>query len=203
MSSPVCPHCNQLLNPPPKRSRKCPECRKPIVVRRGCLLTEAEAAEFDEQLDDAREQIRTRKNDDRLRQFRQTIREQLAQAKRSEVVAGMQVLVSGDACDICMKARKTVFPIETCTLDMLPPYSNCEYEDGCHSCVIEIMRPEYGGPSIPGGRKVRRLTPERPAVPAMSALGIFSAFGWVLLGTAKATTVVVRALLKQKRSRSR
>lgn len=47
----ACPHCGSVLDPPPASSRKCPECRGPIVVRtrKGTKLlftpTGAEAAD--------------------------------------------------------------------------------------------------------------------------------------------------------------
>lgn len=49
-----CPHCEAVLDPPPKQSRKCPECRERIIVRTHpvskakFLLTEEGAAEFDD-----------------------------------------------------------------------------------------------------------------------------------------------------------
>jgi len=45
-----CPHCEAVLDPPPKQSRKCPECRERIIVRTHpvskakFLLTETKAA---------------------------------------------------------------------------------------------------------------------------------------------------------------
>jgi len=29
----ACPNCGVLLDPPPKQSRKCPDCREAIVLR--------------------------------------------------------------------------------------------------------------------------------------------------------------------------
>ena len=49
-----CPHCEAVLDPPPKQSRKCPECRERIIVRTHALskakllLTEEGAAKFDD-----------------------------------------------------------------------------------------------------------------------------------------------------------
>lgn len=51
----ACPYCGVVIDPPPARSRKCPDCRERIVVRTRrsdgakVLLTEADAADFDEQ----------------------------------------------------------------------------------------------------------------------------------------------------------
>ncbi len=52
-SASACPHCGVVLDPPPKQSRKCPDCRESIVVRTDpdskakLLLTEFGAEEFD------------------------------------------------------------------------------------------------------------------------------------------------------------
>lgn len=49
----ACPYCGVILDPFPKRSRKCPNCREPIVLRTEptsktkLLLTKSEADEFD------------------------------------------------------------------------------------------------------------------------------------------------------------
>jgi hypothetical protein len=34
----VCPHCDKVIEPRPRRGRKCPHCGEPIVVRKGALL---------------------------------------------------------------------------------------------------------------------------------------------------------------------
>jgi hypothetical protein len=49
----ACPHCGVVLDPPPKASRKCPECREKLVVRTDpitkekVVLSPAGAADFD------------------------------------------------------------------------------------------------------------------------------------------------------------
>lgn len=144
--TPACPHCGRSIEPPPKRSRKCPHCRQPIVVRRGYLLTEAKATEFEQRLADEKERRKAEKRDDRFHWARGLVADQLREAKASGVVVGMKLLVSSDACRVCMKVRSKVFPIATCTIDMLPPYRDCLIEDGCDSSVVEILSPEYGGP---------------------------------------------------------
>jgi hypothetical protein len=51
--APACPSCAELLDPPPTRSRLCPRCRQPIVVRRVggriVLLTEEALPIFEAQ----------------------------------------------------------------------------------------------------------------------------------------------------------
>ncbi len=48
----VCPYCEEPLSPPPTRSRKCPACRVPIVVRKRAgvtqLLTTSEAEDLEQ-----------------------------------------------------------------------------------------------------------------------------------------------------------
>lgn len=50
-SAVACPHCGVVLDPPPTSSRKCPECREPLVVRtrKGTKLvfTPAGAEQYD------------------------------------------------------------------------------------------------------------------------------------------------------------
>lgn len=49
----ACPNCGVLLDPPPKQSRKCPDCREAIVLRTDpdsknkVFLTKSEVEEFD------------------------------------------------------------------------------------------------------------------------------------------------------------
>jgi hypothetical protein len=58
--------------------------------------------------------------------------------------------VSEDACKVCLAARSKVFPIETCTAEKLPPYKDCEYEEGCNSTVTEVLRSEGNAPAAAG-----------------------------------------------------
>jgi hypothetical protein len=39
----VCPYCTRTISPRPRRNRKCPHCREPVVLRQGALLTAADA----------------------------------------------------------------------------------------------------------------------------------------------------------------
>ena len=49
-----CPYCMKIIDPPPKRSRRCPLCRERMVMRRHKLLTESQAAAFDLRLAESR-----------------------------------------------------------------------------------------------------------------------------------------------------
>lgn len=44
----ACPYCGVILNPAPKRKKKCPDCGNIMFVREGRPVTEAQAEEFDE-----------------------------------------------------------------------------------------------------------------------------------------------------------
>ena len=46
--SAACPYCTKVIEPRPRRKRKCPHCREPIVVRQGALLTAADAQAVDQ-----------------------------------------------------------------------------------------------------------------------------------------------------------
>ena len=46
----ACPNCQKVIEPRPKRGRKCPHCREPLVVRKGQLLT---AGAADQKKDEA------------------------------------------------------------------------------------------------------------------------------------------------------
>jgi len=45
-----CPYCMKVIDPPPKRSRKCPFCREKLILRRHRLFTVSQGAEFDARL---------------------------------------------------------------------------------------------------------------------------------------------------------
>jgi hypothetical protein len=44
----ACPHCAKVIEPRPRRNRKCPHCREPLVVRKGALLTPAASQTVDQ-----------------------------------------------------------------------------------------------------------------------------------------------------------
>jgi len=44
----ACPYCTKVIEPRPRRKRKCPHCREPVVVRQGALLTAADAQALDQ-----------------------------------------------------------------------------------------------------------------------------------------------------------
>jgi len=138
-----CPQCSQLIDPPPKRSRNCPHCRKPIVVRRGRLLTPEAAEDFDSQLEESREKRRSKVRQERFREGRTNAIREIREAKKYGFVSGFKPLVSEGDCDICQKVRDRFFPKDTCTPEMLPPYKNCELEDGCRATFISVLNGDY------------------------------------------------------------
>ena len=123
------PIVRRAIDPPPKRSRKCPHCRERIELRQGRLLTPAAAEKFDAKLT-------VKEAKQRLREGRQNAAKEIREARKSGVVAGFRPLVSDDDCSVCQAVRDKFFPVENCTPEMLPPYENCEYEDGCRATFI-------------------------------------------------------------------
>jgi hypothetical protein len=74
----------------------------------------------------------------------------LKQAKASrDIISGIRVMVSENDCRVCQAVAGIAFPVESCTLDMLPPYRNCELEDGCRACITMEIAPEYAGKARP------------------------------------------------------
>ena len=140
-----CPYCRQPIDPPPKRSRKCPHCRAPIVVRRGNLFTEAGAEKFDEAAEADRAKKHAKIRAERYKEFRGYSRRNLKQAKESGVVIAFEFLVSDNDCDVCQKVKGKRIPISGCTLDMLPPFKDCENEDGCRATWVDVLDPKYSG----------------------------------------------------------
>lgn len=138
-----CPYCSQAIEPPPKRSRGCPHCRKPIVIRRGQLLTPEAALAFDAGVEQSRSNRRAIAKQERFREGRKIAIAQLRQARDSEVCSGLNLLLSAHDCDVCKEASKRFFPIETCTAEMLPPYKDCELEDGCSASFVIELSPQY------------------------------------------------------------
>src|ERR1035441_6360380 len=112
-----CPHCSKVVEPPPKRSRKCPHCGERIEVRGGQVMTSESAEKFDTE--------RTKKEAaERFREGREIAVQNFQNAKDSGVVVGFKLLLSGDECGVCQKNGNRIFPIAACTVQMLPPYEN-------------------------------------------------------------------------------
>jgi hypothetical protein len=152
MTEAACPHCRRAIEPPPKRSRLCPHCRASIVVRRGSLLTEGQAEAFDTESERAASAKRKAIAVERYREGKASTASDLKQAKASGVVSGVRVLVSTNDCRVCQAVRDRVFPIKSCTPKMLPPYENCEIEDGCRASLTMVVAPEYSGRPRPKKR---------------------------------------------------
>jgi hypothetical protein len=49
----TCPHCEKVIEPRPRRSRKCPHCREPLVVRKGVIQPPNGAGAPEPKQDDA------------------------------------------------------------------------------------------------------------------------------------------------------
>jgi hypothetical protein len=76
---------------------------------------------------------------ERFREGRNIAIQNIQQAKSSGVVVGFRLLLSGDECDVCQKNKNRFFAVATCTSEMLPPYQDCEYENGCSGTFVEVL----------------------------------------------------------------
>lgn len=81
---------------------------------------------------------------------------QLESAKQSEVVAGLEWLVSADACPICMQIAAEVrqMPLgqSFAVVGNNPTYQHIKHPPAhphCMCAAIEMLKPEYGGPENP------------------------------------------------------
>jgi hypothetical protein len=134
-----CPHCSREIEPPPKRSKNCPHCKEPIVLRRGQLLTPKGAEEFDARASADRDKREVEKKIERFREGRQRTREAIREAKKSGVVVGFKPLISEDACKVCRAVRGKFIPLSECSPESLPPYEDCEFEGECESTFVEVL----------------------------------------------------------------
>ena len=81
---------------------------------------------------------------------------QLQAAEDSEVVAGLEWLVSDDACPLCQKiaseARYMRLSQSFAVIGDNPHYKQIKYppaHPSCQCAVVEVLKPEYGGPEDP------------------------------------------------------
>lgn len=82
---------------------------------------------------------------------------ELESAAASGVVAGVEWLLSGDACPLCQKvaseAKRVPLGRPFAIVGDHPVYSAIRHpplHPGCQCSLIEILKPEYGGPENPG-----------------------------------------------------
>lgn len=81
---------------------------------------------------------------------------QLESAQESGVVAGLEWLVSGDACPLCQmvatEARQVRLGHAFAEVGHHPQYSTIRHpplHPGCQCTALEVLKPEYGGPDDP------------------------------------------------------
>jgi hypothetical protein len=74
----------------------------------------------------------------------------------SEVVAGLELLLSSDACPLCRKiateCKRVQLGQSFATIGNNPHYRNVKYpplHPHCQCTMIEVLKPEYGGPVAP------------------------------------------------------
>jgi hypothetical protein len=98
---------------------------------------------------------------ERYREGRASTARDLKQARSSGVVSGVRLLVSENDCRVCQALKAIVFPLKSCTLDMLPPYRNCDFEEGCRASITMVIAQEYSGKPRP-----KKLAATKPGGPA-------------------------------------
>ncbi|MAG84630.1 hypothetical protein CMK10_10775 [Candidatus Poribacteria bacterium] len=113
---PICPYCKEILENRPKRNKKCPSCQHKIIIRRGKLLTESQAEEYDK-----KELERTRKAIERQNM------KTLISYQKSGIIKYVEILAAGqNSCSVCKKLdrkkillknelRKPTLPVKNCT----------------------------------------------------------------------------------------
>lgn len=138
-----CPYCNTLIDPIPLRSRNCPSCKNPIVVRRGNLYTRDGAIAFDDQVARDRETKQKAKQIEIFKASRKYAAEQLSQAKRSGFITAFRLVVEDDACRFCQARKGLLIPVKGCKAEDLPPYRDCEHESGCDSFFSDVFDDEW------------------------------------------------------------
>lgn len=156
-----CPYCGKLIEPAPSRRRKCPHCRQAIVVRRGSLYTEADAADFDEFLDDARRDRDEKKLGERMALFRENHLRDVEQyrAMGGDIV-GVRIVATDDSCPHCRQQQGRVIPLGKCAANTLPPWNECTHEYGCR-CFIEPVWNDKIAAVVAGGAPALRQPVKR------------------------------------------
>lgn len=81
---------------------------------------------------------------------------QVLAAKESGVVAGFELLLSADACDLCRRIASEVRQVRIgqafAVIGDHPDYSTIHHpplHPHCQCTIVEILKPEYGGPAEP------------------------------------------------------
>ena len=97
--------------------------------------------------------------------------------QESGVVAGYELLLSGDACPLCRKiateAKRVRVGQSFAVIGSNPAYKEVKHpplHPSCQCTMIEVLAPEYGGPSHPGWAETlhqpqRGLKPSEPYKP--------------------------------------
>ena len=117
-----CPYCGVVLDPEPKRKRKCPSCEKMIYVRtvgdRKTLITEKE---------ENRLMVLGWKK--MQAESRAMFKKQLQEAIRGRYATHVKILACRDerVCEICKSLDGKVFTVQE-ALEKMPLPANCPTE---------------------------------------------------------------------------
>jgi hypothetical protein len=137
-----CPYCQQGITPPPKRARKCPHCGTKFYVRQGRLYTEDGVRQWEEQFGSPMKFMSVAEQNEYRR--KDTARQLAMHKQLGSLLWGMQICRTEDAfcCDYCRAQHGRVIPKRECTLDALPPFSECtNRDDGCRCSFTPVLKP--------------------------------------------------------------
>lgn len=102
---------------------------------------------------------------------------QAAADEQSGVVAGLKLLLSGDACELCREIadRCKQVPLDRpfAIVGDHPTYSTIRYpplHPGCRCTAVEVLKPEFGGPDDPEwGQTLDQPQRDLPSAPLPAA----------------------------------
>jgi hypothetical protein len=77
----ACPYCAKVIEPRPRRNRRCPHCQRHVLLRQGALFTEDDARAFDERKKTEAADAESRKRAAHKEDLRALLAEVLAEAR--------------------------------------------------------------------------------------------------------------------------
>lgn len=125
-----CPYCNFAFERRPQRNRKCPNCQSKIMLRKGKLLTDSQAEDYDKK---KTEQIG--KQLDRLR------RRNLINYKELGVLRYVEIssACDGASCQACNQLNGKRFLLKDELRNPTLPVKNCT-SSFCRCCYLPVIK---------------------------------------------------------------
>jgi predicted RNA-binding Zn-ribbon protein involved in translation (DUF1610 family) len=125
-----CPYCNKQLEKRPVRNTKCPMCGAKIILRKGQLLTEEQAAAYD-----TKELVEQRKS------IEANHMATLIGYKKSGVVEYVEICGGGqNSCPACQSLSGKRFLLKDALRNPPLPVKNCTSVYGfCRCCYVAVV----------------------------------------------------------------